>query len=289
VSPAEQVLVLTDGSPAAGAAVGIAIASAKALDRPLAVLGASEGSESDENVGAAVQEAQTKAKKELRTVIAVQSSGDLLDLARQRVADVPTCLVLAGSKREPVGARIQITPRVWTLIKSLEPPVLVASEEYPSPLRWLFCTGGAAHIEDGAQFAATLAKGLGASVTVFHVSPVVPGIFGDRLEEEEENAEQFLRSNSRIAKHVQRQVEIFRKAGVETKVRVRTGEVVDGVLEEIRRGGHDLVVVGSSPTHGAIRTYLMGDVTRDIVTLSSRPFLVLRSRQPDFWEALWKS
>ena len=285
----DQVLVLTDGSPAAGAAVGIAVACAKALDRPLAVLGAAEGAENDETVAAAVQEAQTRAKKVLKTVIAVQSSGDLLDLARQRVTDVPTCLVLAGSRREPVGATLQITPRVWTLIKSLDPPVLVAAEEYPSPLRWLFCTGGASHIEDGAVFAATLAKGLGAAVTVFHVSPVVPGIFGDRLEEEEENAEQFLRSNSRVAKQVQRQVDIFRKAGVETKVRVRTGEVVDGVLEEIRSGGHDLVVVGSSPTHGPIRTYLLGDVTRDIVTLSSRPFLVLRSRQPDFWESLWKS
>jgi nucleotide-binding universal stress UspA family protein len=284
-----QVLVLTDGSPAARAAVTIAISCAKALDRPLAVLGAAEGAENDEAVGAAVQEAQTLGKKELRTVIAVQSSGDLLELASQRVADVPTCLVVAGSRREPVGARIQITPRVWTLIKSLQPPVLVASEEHPSPLRWLFCTGGAAHIEDGAQFAAGLAKGLGATVTVFHVSPMVPGIFGDRLEEEEENAEQFLRSNSRIAKGVQRHVDVFRKAGVPTKVRVRTGEVVDGVLEEMRSGGHDLVVVGSSPQHGPIRTYLMGDVTRDIVTLSSRPFLVLRSRQPAFWESLWRS
>lgn len=289
MKPAEQVLVLTDGSPAARAAVSIAISCAKALDRPLAILGASEGGDNDEAVGAAVQDAQTLARKDLRTVIAVQSSGDLLELARQRVADVPTCLVLAGSSRKPVGARIQITPRVWTLIKSLDPPVLVASDEHGSTMRWLFCTGGAAHIEDGARFAAGLAKGLGASVTVFHVSPQVPGIYGDRLEQEEENAEQFLRSNSRIAKHVARQVEIFRSAGVATKARVRTGEVVEGVLEEIRNGGHDLVVVGSSPTHGAIRTYLMGDVTRDIVTLSSRPFLVLRSRQPAFWETLWKS
>jgi nucleotide-binding universal stress UspA family protein len=137
-------------------------------------------------------------------------------------------------------------------------------------------------------FAARLARGLGAAVTVFHVSPVVPGIFGDRLEKEEENAEQFLNSNSRIARHVKAQVEIFRGAGVDTKVRVRTGDVVEGVLEEVRTGGHDLVVVGSSPTHGALRTYLLGDVTREIVTLSSRPFLVLRSRQPAFWETLWK-
>src|SRR5215468_9763383 len=98
----EQVLVLTDGSPAARAAVTIAIACAKALDRPLAILGASEGSDNDDAIGAAVQEAQTAAKKDLKTVIAVQASGDLLELARQRIADIPTCLVLAGSKRKPV-------------------------------------------------------------------------------------------------------------------------------------------------------------------------------------------
>ena len=97
-------LVLTDGSPAARAAVSIAISCAKALDRPLAILGASEGGGNDEAVGAAVQDAQTLAKKDLRTVIAVQSSGDLLELARQRVADMPTCLVLAGSSRKPWAA-----------------------------------------------------------------------------------------------------------------------------------------------------------------------------------------
>jgi nucleotide-binding universal stress UspA family protein len=284
----EQVLVLADGSPAARAAVAMAISCAKALERPLAILGAAEGAESDASVGAAVQEAQTLAKKDLATVIAVQASGDLLELARQRVEDIPTCLVLAGSSRTPVGAKLQITPRVWTLIKSLEPPIVVASEEHPSPLRWLFCTGGAPHIEDGAAFAASLARGLGASVTVFHVSPQVPVLLGDRIEREEENAEQFLKSNSRVARHVGRQADIFRKAGVATRVRVRTGEVVDGVLEEIRSGGYDLVVVGSSPTRGPIRSYLMGDVTRDIVTLSSRSFLVLRSTEPDFWKSLFR-
>ena len=75
----------------------------------------------------------------------------------------------------------------------------------------------------------------------------------------------------------------------ETTLRLATGDVVRRVLEEVRRGGHTLLIVGSSPIRGALQTYMLGDRTRDIVRAAGRPFLVLRSAPAGFWTEIWRS
>jgi nucleotide-binding universal stress UspA family protein len=178
---------------------------------------------------------------------------------------------------------------VWRLVHSLEPPVLVTPPGGDSLSNALFCTGGERFIEDGARFAARLLAAAGASVTVLHVLPWIPGMYGDRIREEEADVEEFLATNSRTSRSVLRQVEIFRAAGVAATLRLATGDVAPRILEEVRRGGHDLLLVGSSPARGRLRTYMLGDLSRDIVGRSGIAFLVLRSKPPGFLTQMWRS
>jgi nucleotide-binding universal stress UspA family protein len=285
----ERILVLADDSPAAESAVRAATQIAAGIGLPLAILGVSGSSAEDAPIEAALSGAYDYARQRLASVETVRSTGDLFEVASRRVSGTPTALVVVGARPRPGPARQRIAPGVWRLVRELAPPVLVTPPGDFSVRSALFCTGGERFIEEGARFAARIAAALQTAVTVFHVSPDLPGMYGDRLREGEVSPKEFLASNSRLARNVGRQIEIFRTAGAETTLRLATGDVVPRVLEEVRRRGHTLLIVGSSPIRGALQTYMLGDRTRDIVGAAGRPFLVLRSAPAGFWTEIWRS
>jgi nucleotide-binding universal stress UspA family protein len=51
------------------------------------------------------------------------------------------------------------------------------------------------------------------------------------------------------------------------------------LLREMRRVDYDLVVAGSSPARGRLQTYIMGDITRELVNQADCPVLVVRTGQ----------
>jgi nucleotide-binding universal stress UspA family protein len=283
-----QVLVLTDGSPAGHGAVRLATEIASGLSSPLAVLGVSDSSEDDGRIARAVAAGQAHARPRVSSLETIQATGELMEVVSRRVSESPTSLVVLGASPHGGASPDRLASRVWKIVRMLSPPVLVVPEGNVMLSSFLFCTGGARYIEEGAGFAAEIAVGVGARVTVFHVSPPVPAMYGERLEREEESAEDFLRSNSRLARNIRRQIDIFREKGAPTDFRVSTGDVGNAIERELRRGGHDLVIVGSSPAGGPIRTYMLGNVTRDVLAFAWRPFLVLRSRQPGLWAEVWR-
>jgi len=285
----ERILVLADDSPAAVGAVRAATQIAAGIGLPLAILGVSGDSAEDAPIEAALSGAYDYARQQLPSVETVRSTGDLFEVASRRVSETPTALVVVGAHARPEQARRRVAPGVWRLVRELAPPVLVTPPGDFSVKSALFCTGGERFIEEGARFAARIAAALQAAVTVFHVSPDLPGMYGDSLRDGEVSPKEFLASNSRLARNVARQIDIFRTAGAETTLRLATGDVVRRVLEETRRRGHTLLIVGSSPIRGALQTYMLGNRTREIVEAAGRPFLVLRSAPAGFWAEFWRS
>jgi nucleotide-binding universal stress UspA family protein len=282
-----QILVLVDDSPGARSAVRMATEIARAIGRPLALLGAAADARDASEIERALAEARSHAKARVASLETVEATGDLVETATRRVSQSRTELVVLGANLRPADPSRVLAGRIWRIVKALSPPVLVVPAGCETLRRFLFCTGGERFIEEGAALAAAVAAGLGAEVVVFHVLPHAPGMYGARFDRESESAAEFLGTNSRVSRNVRRQVEIFRAAGARTTFRVAAGEVVAQVMEEVRRDKPDVVVVGSVPTRGVMQTYMLGDLTREIVARARRPFLVLRSKAPGFWSELW--
>jgi nucleotide-binding universal stress UspA family protein len=262
---------------------------AAALGLPLTLLGVSSGASDDPSIDEALRAGSARARESVASVEIVRATGRLLDVASNRVEETPTALVVLGANPRAGRSDGQIAPGVWQLIKSLSPPALVTPPGDFEPRTGLFCTGGERFIEEGARFAARIAGALKMSMTVFHVAPSVPAIYGDELRDREVSVSEFLDSNSRLARSVRRQIEIFRSAGVETTLRLASGDVIPAVMREVRRQRPDLVIVGSAPQRGAFQAYMLGDRTREIVERAGRPFLVVRSRRPGLLSELWRS
>jgi hypothetical protein len=54
--------------------------------------------------------------------------------------------------------------------------------------------------------------------------------------------------------------------------------VLSEILREIHSGKYDLVVTGSAPSR-SLRTYVLGDISREIVNHSDCPVLVVRTQE----------
>lgn len=284
-----RILVLADESPGAAAAVRAGIRIATGLGDALTILGVAAGPAEDVKIEAALAAAFAEARERIPEVEVIRATGDLLETASRRLEESPSALVVLGARWRPGEGHRRIGPGVWRLVHALKPPVLVTPAGEGELRGALFCTGGERFIEDGARFAARILAGIRVSVTVLHVLPSLPGMYGDRMREDEVDVAEFLASNSRTSRNVKRQAEIFRRAGVETTLRLATGDVAQRVHEELRRGAHDLLIVGSSPQRGALRTYMLGDLSREIVGRAGRAFLVVRSKPVGFFSEIWRS
>jgi membrane-bound lytic murein transglycosylase MltF len=100
-------------------------------------------------------------------------------------------------------------------------------------------------------------------------------VFANLIQSEEDTG-QLLQSNSALGRSLRRQKELLVRMGVPCEVHVRHGLVLNELLAELRRTDYDLVVSGSSPAGDKLRTYVMGNVTREIVNRTGLPVLVVR-------------
>jgi nucleotide-binding universal stress UspA family protein len=88
-------------------------------------------------------------------------------------------------------------------------------------------------------------------------------------------------SSSELGINLRRAKETLESLGVPVEVRLPQAPVLEGILREIHEGGYDLVVTGSALTR-SLRTYVLGDISREIVNRTNCAVLVVRSQQKVF-------
>jgi hypothetical protein len=91
------------------------------------------------------------------------------------------------------------------------------------------------------------------------------------------DVEALLKSDSALARNLRNEKKMIEDAGVRATIRIGHGIVIDQILNEVIQGDHDLVVAGSWAIRDRWRTYIVGNITREIVNRTDRPVLVIRS------------
>jgi nucleotide-binding universal stress UspA family protein len=138
---------------------------------------------------------------------------------------------------------------VWTAAHVEESPVRDHAK-----MRALICAvDGSENSVPLMKFADDLSKSLGATLRLVHV---IPGMETWVPEQIDRQLEEDLRLDAR--KKIE---ELQKKAGVDAPLCVTVGAVADGVREEARRHGADLVIIGRGVLHdtlGRLRTHSYG-------------------------------
>jgi nucleotide-binding universal stress UspA family protein len=138
------------------------------------------------------------------------------------------------------------------------------------------CSGGKDYIAKAVEVTGGIARSVGASVTLLHVLPAPPPFYSGWLSREDS---ELLNSSAALGKNLKRITESLTSMGVAARIRLRHGEIIGELLSEMRDGDYDMVVAGTTPRRGAVRTYVMGDVTREIINHAECPVLVVRTSE----------
>ncbi|HEV2965695.1 MAG TPA: universal stress protein [Chthoniobacterales bacterium] len=283
-----KILICSDGMPAADSATKLGAMLAAPLQAETTLLGIAEKSTDETTLRSALEkQAQWFREKNVSPQIVIGAGDPVRQIVDETTKSKYDLVIIGARKTGSTGPHWR-SEKMYEVIKSISPPVLVAMGEWAQLKRFLVCTGGKEFIEAALQLTGQLAKAVGASVTLLHVMAEPPAIYSD-LVRLEEDVERLLESNSELGLNLREQKADLEKLGVSAEVRVRHGIVVDQVFAEARERNYDLIVTGSSQARGMLRHYIMGDLTRSILNHANCPVLVARAGASVSPRGIWRS
>ncbi|PYJ31029.1 MAG: hypothetical protein DMF24_01470 [Verrucomicrobia bacterium] len=283
-----KILICSDGTASAERAIHLAGLLAGPLKAQTTLLGVAETSQNEGPLRETLQEQAHSLQGRGVSVDIIVQSGEPVRQITDQTSKAEYDLVVIGARWTGATGHYWRSVKTYEVIKSIQPPVLVAIGESKELTRFLICTGGKEFIEQAVQFTGRLAAALNASITLLHVMAEPPAMYAD-LVRMEENVHQLLESKSELGTNLRRQRRELERLGVSAEVRLRHGIVIDQVFDEVREGNYDLIVTGTSQARGLLRHYIMGDLTRSILNRASVPVLVARAGRAKPGRTIWKA
>jgi nucleotide-binding universal stress UspA family protein len=271
-----KILFCSDGSSQAENAVRFGALIAAACQAETSILGIIEKVGQEDAVLKTLRRAQDILKEYHLNAELITKAGRPVTEIIKRTQEAKYDLVVIGATRKGTRGPLCMSARAYKIIESVEPPVLVVIGERTALRSMLLCTGGTRQADATVQFAGEIARRVNATVCLLHVLAETPAVYAN-LMPSEEDVVQLLQSSSKLGRSLRRQKELLEKLAVPCQVELRHGLVLDELLAELQRTEYDLVVSGSSPARDRLRTYVMGNVTREIVNRAELPVLVVRS------------
>jgi len=253
--PGFSFLIVTDGSPAAQAAVNLGGQLARAAHARVTLLGHSVPS-------GVMEEMLQKAKEAIGSGLAgleIRATPDPMPFAvalevERQAYDL---VVAAPTTGQPANTLVQ------QLLAAGPHHVLIVRQPAPLPTKALVCVTGSEPGKEDVLFAGSLLHYLGAEATLLSILPATTRDPAARA-----RTEQFLADGARTLTTLNVQVETA----------VRTGPVLDAIISQIAEGGHDLLMLGA-PLSGENERLPLGRVVGQVLSSDiQQPILIVRSR-----------
>ena len=273
-----KILFCSDGSIQAENAVRFGSLIAGACQAEATVLGIAESAEDQSVLLESLARAQQLLRDKAVSVEITSKGGEPIPEILKRTLEIAFDLVIIGAVRKGTRGAYWMSAKAYKIIKAIAPPVLVVIGSRTKLHKILVCSGGRHYIDKALELTGRVARLCGAKVTLVHVMAEPPQIYADLIAREE-NVDLLLNSSSLLGQNLKHVKQTLDAIGVPTEIRLRHGEVMPELLEEIRSADYDLIVVGSAPARGQLQTYIMGDITRELVNKAQCPVLVVRTSE----------
>ena len=286
-----RVLICSDGTDPADKPINLGGLLAGPCQAETTLLGIAEVAGDEGPLRAALESEAEKLRRFGVTPELVLRTGEPIREILNQTTATPYDLTIIGAERKGTTGLYWRAEKSYEVIKAIPSPVLLATGACETLKSFVVCTGGKNYIDAAVQLTGKVAAAVGASVTLLHVMPEPPAIYGD-LVRLEEDVDHLLSSGSELGRNLVAQKKSLEAMGVATEVRVRHGLVLSQVFAEVGERKHDLIVSGTSLTRGPLGHYIMGDLTRSIVNRANVPVLVARPAKSGatapagFWSTL---
>jgi nucleotide-binding universal stress UspA family protein len=276
-----KILICTDGSPAAEEAAVLVPRLGYAPDTQITLLGVSENEGEQaklfksmdrivDNLGGARQGL-------VRTIRHGQPVDEILHELQERSYD----LVVVGERGHHHGLPLlKLGSTAGKLARRINTHLLIARNVPVTVRKILVCTAAENPSVETIQRTGRLIGGMGeAQVCLLHVMSQV--FFSPKSQPEDllDTAETAMARDTREGRHLKLAMEQLERAGVKGVITpsLRHGLVVEQVLDEVRQGKYDLLVVGAHHQPGQNRwlEILLDDVADQLLNQSPCSVLVV--------------
>jgi nucleotide-binding universal stress UspA family protein len=271
-----KILICNDGSEQGERAMRLGATIAAACQAEVTLLGIQESPGDAQALLESLKRGQSFLEDKKIHAELITKSGKPIEEIIKRTREAVYDLVVIGAPRKETRGAFWMSSKTYKLIKEVRSPVLSVAGKTTSINRILICSGGKRYIDDAVLLTGQIAHGLEATVTLVHVTSEPPGILA-RLPQMQDDATFLLHSKSELAQNLRREKEKLEALAVRTEVKLRHGGVLDQILRELREGNYDLVVTGSALSR-SLRTYILGDISREIVNRATCAVLVARGQ-----------
>jgi sulfate/thiosulfate transport system ATP-binding protein len=253
--PGFSFLIVTDGTPAAQAAVNLGGQLAHAAHARVTLLGYGVAN-------AAMEEMLQAAKESIGSGLAgleIRATPDPLPfaVALETERQAYDLVVAAQSPAQPPATLVQ------QLLAAGPHHVLVVRRPSLLPAKALVCVTGSEPGKEDVLFAGSLLHYLGAEATLLSVVPSTTRDPAQRA-----HTEQFLADGART----------LATQNVQVETAVRTGPVLDAIVAHMGEGGHDLLMLGAPIGDQSERTPLGRVIGQVLASSIQQPILIVRSR-----------
>lgn len=209
--------------------------------------------------------------------------GPLVEAIERVVVGHPQAMVLFSDRFGSTWQRLLRTIRFRHIMAEVSGPLIRLRDTCWPIKHMLVCSGGFAYTIRLEKLAIHLAQAAGAKLTILHV--VEPVTLDYSLAREvHDKWTRLMETNTPQAQHLQRVLEAAEVAGVEAEVKVRHGQVVDEISDEIEHGNYDLVGLGSVYSSHSLRGLYRPDVTALISAAVPCPILTMRGKSTDTFD-----
>ena len=207
----------------------------------------------------------------VETADSARASSAIVSAARRQPYDL---IIVPPSMRGGAHGLLR-SSRLSAVVRNVGSAVLVAHPPAHPPQKILVCVGGGTHSEVDAEVAARVALPFQARVVVLHIVSQVPLEYSG-LEDMRSHLAQFMASGSPSARQIERAMSVLEDLGVEHEMLIREGIVVDEIIDEIRTGAYDLLVIGAHERGGSLLQFFLEDLSDDLTHRSPIATLVVQ-------------
>lgn len=202
------------------------------------------------------------------------------DLQKISLGDIPEKMLVVGPFGRPQVRKFLEGNSFRKIMAAVGAPILYVPTIRIPLQRVLICMGGLGYTFTAEHLGLKVAKMNSATVTLL---TVVPPIDMDYPEARKirENWKNLPETDTLQGRSLREGLKRARETGLESKVVVRHGNIVEQILAEVKDGNYDLICMGSqySASHG-LRHFYTPNVTADVAEVSQCPILTVRYQEP---------
>ncbi|OGO18050.1 MAG: hypothetical protein A2Z14_02635 [Chloroflexi bacterium RBG_16_48_8] len=184
-------------------------------------------------------------------------------------------LVIVGTSARVPGSHP--SPLSRHLANSVHTSVLLIRNPPEEICNVLICTGGHPESANAIEWGIHLAKKTNDQATILHVVSSPPAMYNG-LEEIDEDLSEVLARDVPLSHHLKYAARLAKEAGVQAKLELRHGLVIEEILRSTEVDSYDLVVLGAPKPRSISNQILLGRIAPKLLASTLRSTLIVRRK-----------